>query len=462
MDPRAACGLLCALVGLLACATGTPSQAPDGLPAFPGAAGFGASAIGGRGGQVLAVTNLDDSGPGSLRAALEASGPRTVVFRTGGTIRLDTPIEVTAPYLTVAGQTAPGGGIALRNHPDNSEPPLIIHAHDVILRFIRVRPGAARTPSCCLDALRFGSFAQRVIVDHASFSWSVDELLDAVDDAQDITVQWSILAEALDDAGHLKGRHSRGMRFGGPWSGNYSIHHNLFAHNAQRNPVLDFGTGVADVVNNVIYDPQSLAAHVGDSYGTPRINVVGNVFRAGPHTNHPTLPLYPLDARPVPRGEGRFGFYVAGNLDDLYRTDATLADALTVDPADRRWLVDTPFPAPPVPTTSAEVAYEAVLAGAGAILPARDPVDARIVATVRRRSGGIIDRPEEVGGWPRLARGTPPPDGDRDGMADDWEAAHGLDPTDPEDRNGDPDGDGYTNLEVYLNQLADDPARSSP
>jgi hypothetical protein len=326
----------------------------------------------------------------------------------------------------------------------------------VILRFLRVRPGPSRAPSCCLDALRFGPGARRVIVDHASFSWSVDELLDATDDAQDITVQWSLLAEALDDAGHEKGRHSRGMLFSGPASGSYSIHHNLFAHNAQRNPLLDFGVGVADVVNNVIYDPQSLVAHVGDSHGRPRVNFVANRFRAGPRTNHPTLPLHALDAMPVPDGSGRFALYVAGNLDDLHRPDPTLPEAVAVDPADRGWLVDTPFAAPPVPTTSAGQAYEEVLMQAGATLPARDPVDVRIVAEVRARSGTIIDHPDQVGGWPRLARGTPPADRDRDGMADDWERVRGLDPTDPEDRNGDLDGDGYTNLEAYLNQLAGD------
>jgi pectate lyase len=159
---------------------------------------------------------------------------------------------------------------------------------------------------------------------------------------------------------------------------------------------------------------------------------------------------------PVPDGSGRFALYVAGNLDDLHRPDPTLPEAVAVDPADRGWLVDTPFAAPPVPTTSAGQAYEEVLMQAGATLPARDPVDVRIVAEVRARSGTIIDHPDQVGGWPRLARGTPPADRDRDGMADDWERVRGLDPTDPEDRNGDLDGDGYTNLEAYLNQLAGD------
>ena len=443
--------LLCALV---ACA---PAQGQGDLLAFPGAAGFGAQAEGGRGGRALMVTNLNDAGPGSLRAALTARGPRTAVFRLGGTITLRTPLVITEPYVTIAGQSAPGGGIALRNHPANADPPLIVRAHDVVIRFIRVRPGPSREPACCLDALRFERGAQSVIVDHSSFSWSVDELVDAVDDARGITVQWSLLAEALDDSSHPKGRHSRAMLLAGPDSGDFSIHHNLFAHNAQRNPLLDFGRGVADVVNNVIYHPQSLVAHVGDSHGTTRVNFVANLFKPGPRTNHPTLPLYPLDAEPVAGGTGEFALFVAGNLDDYYRPDPTLPDALSLDPADHGYLVATPFAAPAVPTSAADLAYEQVLARAGALLPARDAVDARVVEAVRAGTGRLVDHPGEVGGWPRLARGTPPADDDRDGMPDEWEAAHGLDPAHAADQNGDLDGDGYTNLEDYLNELAGEP-----
>lgn len=425
------------------------------VKAFPTAEGFGAVAQGGRGGRVLEVTNLNDSGPGSLRAALAAAGPRTVVFRTGGTIVLRSPIRITEPYLTVAGQTAPGGGIAIRNDPVNTGPPLIVETHDVILRFLRVRPGPSDRPTCCLDGLQIGQGARAVIIDHGSFSWAVDEVLDAWYDAREITVQWSIVAEGLNRSSHEKGRHSRGLLFGGE-GGDYSIHHNLFAHNAQRNPLLAPGTGIADVVNNVIYDPQSYVSHLDDSHGTVRVNYVGNLFLPGPRTNFPTLPLFALDAVSHPAGAGGFRLYLRGNLDELHRPDEALPEALAVEPADRRHLTDERHPAPLVRTTSAARAFAEVLARAGATLPERDAVDARIVREVRERTGTLVDHPEEVGGWPALARGTAPTDADHDGMPDDWERREGLDPYDPADRNGDRDGDGYTNLEAYLNEVAGD------
>jgi pectate lyase len=432
------------------------------IRAFPGAEGFGAAARGGRGGRVIEVTNLRDHGPGSLRAALTADGRRTVVFRVGGTIRLRSQIRITEPYLTIAGQTAPGGGIAIRNDPADSEAPVVIETHDVVVRFLRVRPGPSEQPSCCLDALEVGRGARRVIIDHCSFSWAVDELLDAWYDAREITVQWSILAEALDRSSHQKGRHSRGMLFGGPdGGGDYSIHHNLFAHNAQRNPLLEPGRGVADIVNNVIYDPQSLVSHVEDTHGPVTVNYVGNYFKAGPDTNSPTLPNYALDAVPDAGGDGRFKLFVAGNYDELHRSDDALPEDAILEPADRGYLVDDRQPAPLVRTTSAARALEDVLAHAGATLPARDAVDLRIVHTVRGASGRLINDPAEVGGWPLLAPGTPPADADHDGMPDEWEVHHGLDPHDPGDGARDRDGDGYTNLEEYLDQLAGDLASAN-
>jgi pectate lyase len=430
---------------------------PRALKAFPTAEGFGAAARGGRGGRVIEVTNLGDDGPGSLRAAITAKGPRTVVFRVGGTIVLRSSIEIVEPYLTIAGQTAPGGGIALRNHPANSRALIVVQTHDVVLRFLRIRPGPSAQPTCCLDALQIGRGGRRVIVDHASLSWAVDEDIDAWYDAREITLQWSIIAEALNRSSHQKGRHSRGLLFGGKFGGDYSIHHNLFAHNAQRNPLVNPGAGVADIVNNVIYDPQSRATHVADHFGRACVNYVGNLLKPGPTTNYPTLPVYALDATPAPAGGG-FRLFVMGNLDELHRPSDDLPDDLVLDPADRDFVTATRVAAPLVRTTSAARALEEVLAGAGATLPARDPVDLRILHQVRTASGRMIDRPDQVGGWPALAAGTPPEDADHDGMADAWELPRGLDPQDPADRNGDRDGDGYTNLEDYLNELVGDRA----
>ena len=213
-----------------------------GVKAFPTAEGFGAKALGGRGGVVIEVTNLDDSGPGSLRDAVEREGPRTIVFRVGGTIAVERPIRVRDPYITIAGQTAPGDGILIRNHRANTEAPITIETHDVVIRYLRLRPGPSGEPSCCVDALGLMQGARNVMIDHVSLSWGVDEVLGASEDASDFTVQWSILSEALRRGGHAKDeRHSRGLLVSTQEGGNVSIHHNLFAHNEGRNPEVALG-----------------------------------------------------------------------------------------------------------------------------------------------------------------------------------------------------------------------------
>jgi len=428
--------------------------------AFPTAAGFGAKAKGGRGGTVIEVTNLDDRGEGSLRAAVEQDGPRTVVFRVGGTIMVESPIRIRDPYITIAGQTAPGGGILLRNHPANMEPPLTVETHDVVIRHLRLRPGPSGRPSCCVDALGLRAGTRDVIVDHVSLSWGVDELLGASENASDFTVQWSLLGEALKRSNHKKDRrHSRGLLVSTQRGGNVSIHHNLFAHNDGRNPEVALNYGVADIVNNVLYNPGVRMIEVSEANGKPHANVVGNVMRNGKNTkrNNPQINNHIVRARPVDDGahEG-FVMFVVGNLDELYRTDDTMAEAISVIEGDRPFLVPERQPAPFVPTTLAPRAYADVLESAGATMPQRDIVDLRILATVHDRRGKIINHPSDVGGWPRLAAGTPPADTDHDGMPDAWERRLGLDPTDPGDRNGDVTGNGYTNLEDYLNELAGD------
>jgi pectate lyase len=437
-----------------------------GVKAFPTAEGFGADALGGRGGVVIEVTNLDDSGPGSLRDAVEQEGPRTVVFRVGGTIAVERPIRIRDPYVTIAGQTAPGDGILIRNHPANSDAPITIETHDVVIRHLRLRPGPSGEPSCCVDALGLMQGARDVIIDHVSLSWSVDELLGASEDASDFTVQWSILSEALHRSNHAKDdRHSRGLLISTQEGGNVSIHHNLFAHNDGRNPEVALAYGIADIVNNVLYNPGVRMIEISEANAKPYANVVGNVMRNGKNTkrNNSHINNHIVRARDVDDG-AREGFvmYVVGNLDDLYRTDDAMPETVSVIEEDRRFLATERQPAPFVATTLAERAYTDVLERAGAILPRRDAVDERILATVHERTGKIINDPSDVGGWPRLASGTPPVDSDHDGMPDAWEKRLGLDPEDPNDRNGDVTGNGYTNLEDYLNELAGDIRLSRP
>jgi hypothetical protein len=300
--------------------------------------------------------------------------------------------------------------------------------------------------------------ARDVIIDHVSLSWSVDELLGASEDASDFTVQWSILSEALHRSNHAKDdRHSRALLVSTQEGGNVSIHHNLFAHNDGRNPEVALAYGIADIVNNVLYNPGVRMIEISEANAKPYANVVGNVMRNGKNTkrNNPHINNHIVRARDVDDG-AREGFvmYVVGNLDDLYRTDDAMPETVSVIEEDRRFLATERQPAPFVATTLAERAYTDVLERAGAILPRRDAVDERILATVHERTGKIINDPSDVGGWPRLASGTPPVDSDHDGMPDAWEKRLGLDPEDPDDRNGDVTGNGYTNLEDYLNELA--------
>lgn len=432
------------------------SPVPPGLVAFPGAEGAGRLATGGRGGRVLRVTNLDDSGPGSLRAAIETKGPRTIVFDVGGTIRLKKPLVIRNGRVTVAGQTAPGGGITVRDRVFE------IAADDVVVRYIRARLGdEGRVES---DAFTI-SRGRRIVVDHVSASWSVDETLSAgspyegpEDDLRDVTVQWSIISESLRKSVHAKGEHGYGSLIRGARGARMSFHHNLWAHHAARMPrpgnylppAKDNIGPFYEFRSNVFYnwggghsgynaDEKEKASHAA-------YNFVDNYYLTGPQSKKPIA----FDERnPIARawfaGNAMNGkipadpwSLVSGRVDSGYR----LAGPLAVGPVARD-------PAPR--------AYERVLAGAGASL-VRDSVDERVVESVRARGGRHIDSQSEVGGWPELAPGSPWVDGDGDGMPDSWETRHRLDPRDPADGNSDRDGDGYTELEEWLNSLVQ-PAR---
>src|SRR5262249_2822899 len=247
------------------------------LPAFPGAEGAGAYTPGGRGGKVYAVTNLNDRGPGSLREAVEARGPRTVVFRVAGIITLETPLSGTHPFLTVAGQTAPGDGVCIRNQTFE------INTHDVVLRYLRFRRGNLKVRD---DALG-GHPVRNVIVDHVSASWGLDENLSLYRHmvktpdgklkklpVENLTIQWTISSEALDRYNHA---------FGGIWGGHgTSFHHNLFACNTGRNPDIGMG-GSFDFRNNVIFNWRHRTLDGGD--GSSEVNVIANYFKPGPATN---------------------------------------------------------------------------------------------------------------------------------------------------------------------------------
>ncbi|CAM3515355.1 polysaccharide lyase family 1 protein [Kibdelosporangium persicum] len=387
-------------------------------PAFPGAAGFGAQATGGRGGEVYHVTNLNDSGPGSLRDAV-STGPRIVVFEVGGYIELESPLSIKS-NITIAGQTAPGDGIATRGYQVSTS-----NATNVVIRYMRFRNGL--TPNQNRDGVTINEGRDQIF-DHVSVSWGRDENF-SINNSTGITVQNSIIAEGLDP-------HSCG---GLVQSDGVTIYRSLYAHNKTRNPKVK---GRNQFVSNVVYNWGSDAYIEGDSAGRSDANVVDNYFVKGPSTG---------SGSPFTRGNLNFHIYAAGNYHDGNKNK--VLDGVPVTRAELGNVVveQNPFPYPAVPSTPAAEAYRTVLAQAGASLR-RDSIDRRITANVADQSGAIITDPASVGGFGSLAGGTAPTDTDRDGMPDMWERANGLNPGDAGD--GDDIGsDGYSNVERYLNSL---------
>lgn len=434
-----------------------------GLPAFPGAEGFGAETPGGRGGEVIEVTNLKDSGPGSFRAACESKGPRIIVFRTGGTIEVLSPVLVSEPFATIAGQTAPGGGILLKADPGFDGSVLNVISHDVIVRGLRIRRGPTAKKGCCGDGLSIHNKEgepHNIVIDHCSISWSTDENVDSWYAARDITIQWCLIAEALYDSSHEKGPHSKGTLIGSEVK-RVSYHHNLLAHNVARNPQFSNDEGPNHIVNNVIYNWKYFGGQFSKAGQlAPKVNFIGNYYKPGPDTRKDRyeVALSKYEDEPL--------FYVHDNIghhrpdessdewDIVGDSNSGLGKGWMRIPASVKIRRKEAWPASPVPITIHPVkkGYELVLDHAGAITPKRDAVDLRVVNDVRMNIGRCIDDPSEVGGWPTLEAGTPPKDTDHDGMPDDWETKHKLDPNDPEDRNRKAPS-GYTFVEEYINSL---------
>lgn len=437
--------------------------------AFPSAEGFGAASVGGRGGRVIQVTNLDDAGPGSLRAACAESGPRTVVFRVGGTITVGSPIVIEEPNITVAGHTAPGDGILIRGDGARGLSLIRIATHDVVLRHLRLRRGPSTEGGECVgDAIQVID-GDLVMIDHVSASWTTDQLL-TLWPATRTTVQHSILAEALFNSTHSDDCSADGPLephalgpIVGAGSEQVTFYRNVFANNVGRNPAfLNNGGGVVESVNNLVYNVCYAMQFNGTGGETLFGNAIGNLIMEGPNSC----------------GGHRNNVLVSGNVEMYVRDNLTPArnegddewmatsEFLSRTPADASFQVMSPADTPTTRILPASEIFTRVPEDAGARLAAApdgtfrvaiDGVDARVLADVRSgtdregTTGRRLDHPDDLGGWPTIADGAPYDDADADGMADAWESAHGLSPSDPEDRNADPDGDGYTNLEEYLN-----------
>ncbi|MFK7988298.1 MAG: hypothetical protein AB8I08_19920 [Sandaracinaceae bacterium] len=436
--------------------------------AFPSAEGFGAPSVGGRGGRVIQVTNLNDAGPGSLREACEASGPRTVVFRVGGIIIVGSPIAIDDPFITVAGQTAPGDGILIRGDGTRALTLIRVSTNDVVLRHLRLRRGPSTEGGECVgDAIQIIG-GDLVVIDHISASWTTDQLL-TFWPASRTTVQHSILAEALFNSTHSDDCSASGPlepHALGPIIGNGSdevtFYRNVFANNIGRNPAfLNTGGGTMEAVNNLVYNV-CYAMQFNGRDDTMRGNAIGNLIMEGPnscggHRNNVLL-------------SGDVEMYVRDNLtparDDGDDEWMATSEFLSNTPAAASFQASTAAETPTTRIMPASEVYANLPDAAGARLAANadgtfrvsiDAPDMRVLADVRSgtdregTTGRRLDHPDDVGGWPTIADGTAYDDADADGMADTWEARHGLSSSDPDDRNGDPDGDGYTNLEEYLN-----------
>ena len=461
-----------------------PSDLPQAkIPAFPGAEGGGAFSFGGRGGKVYVVTSLDDRGPGTLREACEQGGARTIVFNVAGIIRLKSPINIRAPYITIEGQTAPGDGVCIAGES------VLIDTHDVIIRFMRFRRGA--TAVTRRDDGLGGNPVGNIIIDHVSASWGLDENMSIYRHVYDrkgkaekmptvnVTIQNSIFSEALDTYNHAFGSTIGGL--------NSTFMRNLWANNIARNPSIgmygDFG-----FVNNVVFNWWNRSADGGDNNSF--FNFINNYYKPGPITPKDRPIAYRIlkpESGRAKKDSATFGkAYVNGNIvegnekvtKDNWAGGVQVGELPDAGKFTNDIRVNKPFAIAKISMVSAKEAYSYVLENAGAILPKRDAVDARIVEDVRtgkityapdaklitpkfikRRlpadsyKQGIISDISQVGGYPEY-KGTPHKDSDNDGMPDEYEVKHGLDPKNAGDASV-YRKDGYTNIEEYLNSVVD-------
>ena len=454
------------------------------IPAFPGAQGGGAFSFGGRGGKVYVVKSLADAGAGTLREACEKGGARIIVFNVSGIIQLKSPIIIRAPYITIAGQSAPGDGVCVAGES------IWINTHDVVIRYMRFRRGATEVTR--RDDALGGNPVGNIIIDHVSASWGLDENMSIYRHVYDrngakqeklpavnITIQNSIFSEGLDTYNHAFGSTIGGL--------NSTFMRNLWANNIARNPSVgmygDFG-----FVNNVIFNWWNRSADGGDNNSF--FNFINNYYKPGPITPKDKPIGYRIlkpEAGRSNKDSIRYGkAYVHGNImdgnekvtRDNWDGGVQIEDAENAGKYTASIRVDKPFPIASFPIMPAAEAYQYVLNNAGATLPKRDAVDKRIVEDVRtgviaydhnvepykgskfvkRRlpadsyKQGIITDIKQVGGYPEY-KGTPYKDSDNDGLPDEWEIKHRLNPNNAADAALQKTKDGYSNIEEYLNSL---------
>lgn len=427
--------------------------------AFPGAEGGGKFTTGGRGGKTIFVDNLNDKGKGSFRHAIEEEGARTILFRVSGNIELSKPIYIKHGNITIAGQSAPGDGICLVNYG------IVIEADNVIIRFLRVRPGDKAGDE--LDAIS-GKDRRNIIIDHCSFSWATDEVASLYDNT-DFTMQWCIIGESLNQSVHHKGNHG----YGGIWGGkNASFHHNLIACNASRNPRFcgsrytnNPETEYVDFRNNLIYNWGFNNIYGGEE---GNYNMVNNYFKSGPATEKDvqfrilelTQSFFDPKLNDDTLKAGKF--YIKGNFVEGYPEVTKenwrkgVQGKSVGEPEKLFSRLKKPVPHTPMKTDKPAKAYAKIIETAGASHK-RDQADKQLFISIKNgqttSGNGIINSQNDVGGWPPLQSGELLPDSDNDGIPDEWELRHGLDPKNPNDANACKLHKTFTNIEVYINTL---------
>ena len=446
---------------------GQSIETNDRPVAFPGAEGFGKYTTGGRGGKVFIVTNLNDDGEGSFRKAVTAKGARIIVFAISGTIHLNSPLRFTSD-VTIVGQTAPGDGICLADYP------VTLGGDNIIVRFLRFRMGDKNQKGGMVDGnggddAFGGTHRKNIIIDHCSMSWSTDEVF-SVYGGDSTTLQWNLISEPLNYSYHFEtgdtGYEHHG--YGAIWGGRHSsFHHNLFAHCNSRTPRFDGIRNIpeenCDYRNNVIYNWGSNNVYAGEG---GNYNIVNNYYKYGPSTY---ISVRYRIVNPYKRSDIPFGkFYVNGNYVDGWpnvTADNSLGVVMNGGNQDdkKASLVTTEFAAENVIMQPADKAYQLVLKNAGAILPARDTLDERIINDVKNRTGRFIDVQGgyshstsyelTVNAWPVLRSLPTLKDSDNDGMPDEWEKKNGLNSNDAGDAQGYKLDKNYTNIEVYVNSL---------
>ncbi|MFC4261457.1 polysaccharide lyase family 1 protein [Ferruginibacter yonginensis] len=440
----------------------------DGPVAFPGAEGFGKYTTGGRGGKVYIVTNLKDDGEGSFRAAAVKKENRVIVFAVSGTIHLNSKLNI-AGNCTIAGQSAPGDGICF------ADAPVVLAGNNIIVRFVRFRMGDKNQKGGMVDGNgaddAFGGTKRKnIIIDHCSMSWSTDEVF-SVYNGDSTTLQWNLIAEPLNYSYHFETGDADYEKhgYGGIWGGRHlSAHHNLFAHCKNRTPRFDGIRNIdeenVDFRNNVIYNWGDNNVYAGEG-GT--YNIVNNYYKYGPSTKA-TVKFrianpYKIDGK-IPFGK----FYVNGNYVDG-SPENTQANWKGVDmekgkPDDKLAAqITQPLAFMNVTTQTATEAYLYILNNVGVTAPIRDTLDARIINDVKNRTGRFIDvqggyahgtaYETTLNAWPLLKQGNVLKDTDQDGMPDDWEIAHQLNPNNAADASYTSTSQHYTNIEIYLNSL---------